>query len=120
MWEDGRTLDERVEIIRMTHIAFGNRCRKIRTSDQYESKMAKLYDAGYRRALNNPEHPVTIKARIKHHVDGYEEVVDLQGLELWCQTERKINKPIFRVIGVIVDEIYVPLHRADEDSEEQK
>ena len=120
MWDDGRTHEEICEIVRMAHIAFGNRCRKIRTSDQYESKMAKLYDAGYRRALCNPEQPVAVKVRIKHHVDGYEEVVDLQSLALWCQTERKISKPIFHVIGVIVGETYVPLLHMTEGGDGQE
>ena len=109
MWDDNRTLEERIAISRMANIAYGNRCRHIRTTVQYEEKMAKLYDAGYRQVFDATDSPQKIKVRIKHYVDGYEELVDLQHLALWSKTEQTTNKPIFQVIGVLIGETYINL-----------
>jgi hypothetical protein len=109
MWDDNRTLEEQRAINRMVDVAYGNRCRHIRTSIQYEEKMAKLYDAGYRNVFDTDNQPQDIKVRIKHYVDGYEELVDLHNLALWSQTEQTTNKPIFQVIGVLIGEKYISL-----------
>lgn len=109
MWNDNRTFEEKIAIRRMVDIVYGNRCRRISTSIQYEEKMAKLYDAGYRNVFDTTSQPQDIKVRIKHYVDGYEELVDLHNFALWSQTEQTTNKPIFQVIGVLIDGKYINL-----------
>ena len=106
---DNRPLEERIAINRMVDIAYGNRCRHIRTTVQYEEKMAKLYDAGYRQVIDTTNSSQDVKVRIKHYVDGYEELIDLHNLALWNQTEQTSNKPIFQVIGVLIGETYINL-----------
>ena len=112
MWGDKRTFEESREINRMVEIVYGNRCRRIATSIQYEEKMAKLYDAGYRQVIDTTNQPQEIKVRIKHYVDSYEELVDLYNLALWSKTEQATNKPIFQVIGVLIGEKYINLQEA--------
>lgn len=109
MWDDNRTLEERRAVMRMVDIVYGNRCRHIRTTDQYAEKMVKLYDAGYRQVFDATNQSQEIKVRIKHYVDSYEELVDLHNLALWSQTEQTTNKPIFQVIGVLIGEKYINL-----------
>lgn len=49
--------------------------------------------------------------RIKHYIDGYERLIGPSDYDLWCKTEQKIGKPIFKVIGIIVNNKYISLEK---------
>lgn len=53
--------------------------------------------------------------RIKHYIDGYERLVSPFDYDLWCKTEQRIGKPIFKVIGIIINNQYISLEKIKED-----
>ena len=52
---------------------------------------------------------MNIAVRIKHYVDGYERLVGPSEYACWCRTEQRIGRPIFQVIGILVNNQYINL-----------
>lgn len=52
---------------------------------------------------------MNIAVRIKHYVDGYERLVSPSDYTYWCKTEKRIGKPIFQVIGILIGNQYINL-----------
>ena len=50
-----------------------------------------------------------LAVRIRHYADGYERLVGLSDYACWCRTEQRIGKPIFQVIGILIDKQYINL-----------
>lgn len=47
--------------------------------------------------------------RIKHYVDGYERLISKSDYILWRKTEQRIGRPIFQVIGFLIDNQYISI-----------
>ena len=52
---------------------------------------------------------MNIAVRIRHYADGYERLVGLSDYACWCRTEQRVGKPVFQVIGILVDKQYINL-----------
>ena len=52
---------------------------------------------------------MNIAVRIRHYADGYERLVGLSDYARWCRTEQRVGKPVFQVIGILVDKQYINL-----------
>ena len=52
---------------------------------------------------------MNVAVRIKHYVDGYERLVGPSDYNIWCETERRMGRPIFQVIGILIGNQYINL-----------
>ena len=54
--------------------------------------------------------------RIKHYIDGYERIIPPSDYDMWCRVEQELGRPVFEVIGFIVNNQYINVRQDEKDN----